>query len=215
MKGKRKWIWTGSIIAAFAAAVAVFLIMLQIERNMLADYEKGAIYIASREIPRGMLLTEENAGDYLEARELDISCIPETALVDSTRIAGKYAVVSIEKGVLLTEGMFEEISRVTQDMREPVIAGFRAEDLSQVVGGVLRAGDRVHIYVVTQEGEARLVWPDVFVEQVFDSGGKTISNEDSTASAQRFNVYLDKEDVEEFYSRLAGSSLRIVKVCGG
>lgn len=206
--------WTGCVIAAFVAAAAVFILMLQIEKNMLSDYEKTVIYAASREIPKGMLLTEANCGDYLEAKEVDSSCIPDMALTDDVSVEGRLAGFSIEKGVLLTEGMFEEINTVLQNMREPVIAGFKAEDIYQVAGGVLRAGDYVHIYTVTEDGQAQLVWPHVFVEQVFDSAGNTIPNEDEETAAQRLNVYLDKADVETFYSQLACGSLRVVKVCG-
>lgn len=211
MENKRRAFWTGGIAAAFVAAAAIFILMLQIEKNALADYEKGVIYVAAREIPEGTLLTEANISEYLERKELDISCIPDTALTDGSSLAGRIAVFSIERGVLLTEGMFGSLETVTQDMKEPVIAGFKAEDLYQVVGGVLRAGDFVHIYTVTGEGHAQLVWQDVFVEQVFDGAGNAISNEDRTTSAQRINVYLDKTDVEEFYTQLAGGSLRVVK----
>lgn len=211
VQNRKRAFWTGSIIAAFVAAAAIFILMLQIEKNVLANYEKGYIYVASREIPKGTLLTEENIFSYLELKELDVGCIPKTALVDGSSHAGRMATFSIDKGVLLTEGMFEEMDAVTQDMMEPVIVGFKAEDLYQVVGGVLRAGDFVHIYVVTGEGQTQLVWQDVFVEQVFDSAGNVIASGDRTTSAQRINVYLDKSDVEEFYTHLAGGSLRVVK----
>lgn len=207
--------WTGCILAAFAAAAAVFVLMLQIEKNMLADYEKAFIYVAAREIPEGCVLTIVNYDEYLELREVDVNCIPEAALTEWVRVDNRAASFTIEKGVLLTEGMFADLNMVTQGMREPVIAGFKAEDLCQVVGGVLRSGDYVHIYAVGEDGQAHLVWPDVFVEQVFDSAGNTISVEDRISSAQRLNVYLDRNDVEAFYSQLAGGSLRVVKVCDG
>ena len=210
-ENRKRAFWTGGIAAAFVAAAAIFILMLQIEKSVLADYEKGVIYVAAREIPKGTLLTEANVSTYLERRELDTSCIPDTALTDGNALAGNIASFSIEKGVLLTEGMFGKLETVTQNMTEPVLAGFKAEDLYQVVGGVLRAGDLVHIYVVTEEGQTHLVWSDVFVEQVFDNSGNVIINEDRVTSAQRINVYLDKADVEEFYTQLAGGSLRLVK----
>ncbi|MCM1045764.1 MAG: hypothetical protein NC417_09650 [Candidatus Gastranaerophilales bacterium] len=214
--GKKKGntaFWTGCIFAAFAAAAAVFVLLLQIEKNMLADYEKAYIYVAAREIPAGCVLTADNYGEYLEWREVDVNCIPETALTEEVKAENKEALFTIEQGVLLTEGMFADRNMVTQNMREPVIASLKAEDLCQVVGGVLRSGDYVHIYAVGEDGQAHLVWSDVFVEQVFDNAGNTISVEDHVTSAQRLNVYLDRNDVEAFYSQLAGGSLRVVKAC--
>ena len=95
-----------------------------------------------------------------------------------------------------------------------MIAGFKADDICQVAGGVLRAGDRVNIYSVREEGTV-LVWADVYVQQVFDAAGAMIGNEDGVSSAQRINVYLDETEVETFYSELARGSLQVVKLVDG
>ncbi len=201
----------GGAIAALAASVAIFATMVQMEKNILTRYEKGVIYMASREIPQGQLITEENYSQYFVEQELDKNCIPPTALSSPEQAAGLMAVFDIEPGVLLTGGMFQKVDEVLADMKRPVVAGFKAEDIYQVAGGVLRAGDRVNIYSVKEEGTA-LVWPEVFVQQVFDASGAAIQSGDSAASAQRINVYLDADEVEAFYSELASGSLRVVKL---
>lgn len=206
-------IWTGSIIAALAVSVGIFAAMLQFEKKVLGEYERGRIYTAAREIPEGQVISEENCEIYLTLQELDKNCIPETALQDSAEISGLVADRRIEEGVLLTTGMFERQNEITAHMRQPVIAGFKADDLYQVAGGVLRAGDRIHIYTVSETGEAGLVWENIYVEEVFDSGGKVIESGNQDTAAQRVNIYLDKPDVERFYTELARGTLRVVKVC--
>lgn len=138
--------------------------------------------------------------------------IPDTALTEPAQVRGMAAAYDVEEGVLLTGGMFEELDEILAGMEEPVIAGVKAEDIYQVAGGMLRAGDRIHIYTV-RDGKAVLAWEEVYVQQVFDASGKGISNTDSSTVAQRMNVYLDKRDIEAFYTELAGGSLRAVKVC--
>ena len=64
-----------------------------------------------------------------------------------------------------------------------------------------------------QNQEAVLAWESVYVQQVFDISGKDIDAADRTTAAQRLNIYLDKKDIEAFYTGLAGGSLRVVKVC--
>lgn len=211
-KGKLRM---GSIVAAFVAAVALFAAMLQIEKGLLTDYEKGKVLMAVQEIPRGQLITLENYSAYFEEAELDKAFIPATALTGPEQVQDMAAVADIEEGVLLTTGMFEWMRDVTGDMEEPVIAGCKAEDLYQIVGGVLRAGDRVHIYSVAEEGETELIWQNVYVQQAFDSAGVGIENGDSNSSAQRINIYLERADVEQFYSALSQGSLRVVKVYDG
>lgn len=212
---KQTWtkVWMGSIVAALVAAIAIFAVMLEMEKKVLGGYERGAIYVAAAEIPKGVFITEQNADKYLRLEEIDKRIIPKTALQSPAQLAGLVAVENIEQGVLLTEGMFETWNHITSEMEEPVIAGFKAEDLYQVTGGVLRAGDRIHIYTVSQMGRAGLIWENVYVEQVFDGSGAAIKGGDITSAAQRLNVYLDAKDVERFYTELAQGTLRVVKVC--
>lgn len=205
-----KW-KTGGIIAALVAAAAVFAAMLQLEKNMLTGYERGTVYAAVKTIPKGQLITEQNWSQYVKEQELERSCIPESALDSPEQIIGLVPEFDVEPGVLLSQGMFEKVSEVLGELKEPVIAGFKADDLYQVVGGVLRAGDRIHIYRVSEEKETTLIWDNVYICQVFDQSGVSIESGNSTAAAQRINVYLDREDVEEFYSELALGTLRVVK----
>lgn len=201
----------GGIVTALVAALAVFVVMLQVEKNAMTSYEKGTVYVAAREIPRGQMITEENYERYFVRRELEKACIAATALRGPEQITGLAARFDIEQGVLLTEGMFEKQSDVLRTMREPVVAGFKADDLYQVVGGTLRAGDRIHIYRVTDGAETVLVWDNVYVQEVFDQSGTRIENDDTDTAVQRVNVYLDKSDVETFYSELASGNLRVVR----
>ena len=217
----------GGIVAALLAAIAVFTVMLQLEKSTLTKYERGQIYVAVREIPRGQLITEENQMLYFEEKLLDKTCIPESALYRPEQVNGLAAVFDIAPGVLLTGEMFESMDEVLGEMQNPVIAGFKADDLYQVVGGVLRAGDRIHIYKITdskaiesktdptddENSGAVLIWENVYVQEVFDQTGNRIVNGDTTTAAQRINIYLDKADVEAFYAELASGTLRVVKDC--
>lgn len=213
---KKKNILPGVILAGLIASVIVYAVMLNAEKRILTDFEKGNIYVAIKEIPKGHLITEENSHEYFKIQELDAEIIPGTAIQSTEELAGLIPKYAIEKDTLITAGMFEQLDNITKNMKSPVIAGFKADDLYQVVGGVLRAGDRIHVYKVEEGGEsagtADLVWENVYIADVFDSVGNRIENDDPLTAAQRVNVYLDKSDVELFYSELAKGSLRTAKV---
>ena len=211
---KNKNILPGVIIFGIIASIIIYAVMLNAEKNILTEYEKGTIYVAAQEIPRGTIIQEDNYNVYFELKELDKKVIPATAISTPEELNGLIPYCKIDQGTLITTAMFESVNEVTKDMKEPVIAGFKADDLYQVVGGVLRSGDRIHIYDVEEEaGTAELIWSNIFVEQVFDSAGTSISSEDTATAAQRINVYLDKTEVEEFYAKLSSGALRVVKVC--
>ena len=198
---------------ALLAAVIVFCIMLNVEKNAMAAYEKGKILVACGDIAKGTVLTAENVDEYLEEKELDKSLIPQAAIVDAEQIYQQMTVQNLDKGTMITEAMLQDLDKMLQDMSEPVVAGFKAEDLYQVVSGTLRSGDRIHIYTVDLETRSTyLVWENIFIREVFDGSGVMIEAEDKVTAAQRINILMEKENVEQFYSELAAGSLRVVKV---
>ena len=62
-----------------------------------------------------------------------------------------------------------------------------------------------------EEQNGKLLWENVFVQQVFDRNGAAIGGDDGTTPAQRVNIYMEKERVADFYAALAQGSLRVVK----
>lgn len=206
-------IWNGSILAAFVAAMAVFVFCCRQKRECLRNTKRTGMR-GNGGNSQGRKISAENAEQYMTVMEIDKRIVPETALKSTEAASGRIAAYGVEQGMVLTTGMLRELSEITEQMREPVIAGFRAEDLYQVVGGVLRAGDRIHIYCVEQEEEeqnGKLLWENVFVQQVFDRNGAAIGGDDGTTPAQRVNIYMEKERVADFYAALAQGSLRVVK----
>lgn len=208
---EKRTLLPGAIALGLVLAVIVYAVMLNAEKNALKDFEKEAVWIAAKKVPAGQMITEDNYQEFFERKDVDKRIVSSAAILSLESLEGLAACYTIDAGTLLTKGMFEDINEITKDMEEPVIAGFKADDLYQVVGGVLRAGDRIHIYSVSEENETSLIWDDVYVQGVFDQAGTQIGNEDAVTAAQRINVYMDKADVEVFYSELASGTLRVVK----
>ncbi len=212
MKRNLKKLLPGAALAAFAAAVIVYGIMLNAQKNILTGYEKSHVLFASGEIKEGVELTADNVSEYVELREMDKALISESTVTDMAMLLGQIVAHDIDGGTLLTKGMFLDVRALKENMEEPVVAGFMADDLYQVVSGVLRSGDKIHIYTVDKEsGNAYLIWENVLVQAVFDNAGTAVAAEDTQTAAGRINVLLEKKHVEQFYSELAAGSLRVVQ----
>lgn len=228
--GKRN-ILPGACVLGLVIAIFMYAVMLNTEKNVLSDYARASVYVAVKDIPAGQPITSENFQDYFALKEIDEKIVPAAAVGSGDQMEGLVALYKIDSGTIITTGMFDTVNEITKDMLNPVIAGFKADDLYQVVGGVLRAGDRIHIYKVVEDAgntvvtdgdneedrtvtaEATLIWENVYVQDVFDQTGNRIVSGDTETSAQRVNVYLDKSDVEIFYAELASGTLRVVKDC--
>jgi hypothetical protein len=211
---RKKGFWPGVIFISFVAALITFFVMLQVEKNTLSDYEKVAVWCANQEIPKGKEITGADLENAFVLVEMDKKNVPDKSITNPEALIGQQTIVEITQGSPLTGAMFEDVNQHMAKLYHPVLAGCKAEDLFQMVSGVLRKGDMVHVYVVNEEMEQTyLLWEDVVVYQVFDSAGNVITAEDISTPAARINLLLEKGRAEQFYNELQNGSLRFVKVC--
>lgn len=210
------WVVLGCLIAA----LAVYGVAIHIQTEILSAYDKAVVYTATSPMAAGDVMDADEAAGKVAPVEIPATAAPADAVTDPAVLADSAARYGIEPGTILCASMFETVDSVLEGMNEPVIAGFRSEDIYQVVGGVLRAGDTISIYTVDNvaeigaaEYEGTLRWDDIRVQDVFDSSGLRIGSDDATTPASRVNIYMEKGDVEEFYAGLAQGSLRVVVHC--
>ncbi len=201
----------GLFAAAFIVAAGVFAVMTYMQKEALSDYEKKDIYVAGAQIPRGTVLGEDNAESYVEIKSIDAGCIPDEAVTDIDMLMGLSPLYEISGGTLLTSSMFASPEQKLSDMKEPVLAGFRADDLSRAVSGVLRAGDLIDIYSSDPEtGEGILLCKNAYVEKGYDSSGNEVSGD---SAAVMFNIYLEYSEAGSFYEGIKNGSIYVVKEC--
>lgn len=209
---KERNVLPGIILAALFVSIVVYVVMMNVEQNLLADFDKKNVFVATKEIPKGQLINEKNQTEYLVEKELDASLVSSSMLLAVDDINDFVARYDIDNGTIVSQSMFEELNQITENMKDPVIAGLKADDMFQLVGGTLRAGDRIHLYSLDEDGKMILKWPDIFVQQVFDQSGVIIPNSDTQTVAQRINIYIDKSNIEELYGNFSSGNLRAVKV---
>lgn len=212
-KRKTRKILPGVILVAFLAALATFFILLQVEKTALSAYEKEYVWCAKVELAKDLEITEEGVREYFEQIEVDKSKIPEKIIGNPEELIGLQTTIVIPKGTILATSMFADEENYVSFLKKPIIAGYKSEDLYQLVSGVLRKGDLIHLYTVNEElEETYLLWENVMVYQVFDASGNVIASEDTTTPAARVNLILEKSNAEQFYNELSKGSLRVVKV---
>lgn len=210
--GKRS-ILPGVILAAFLAALGTFFLLLHMEKSALSAYEKTYVWCTKSELAKGLELTQATMKECFVQMEVDKSKVPGKLVEDVEDLAGMQTVLVIPQGTIITETMFTDEETYIEGLYSPIIAGCKGEDLFQLVSGVLRKGDIVHVYTVNEDlGETYLLWENVMVYQAFDSAGNMIATEDMTTPAARINLLLEEGYAEQFYNELNKGSLRVVKV---
>lgn len=207
-----KAVTPGIIFVAFIAAIIIFAVLLLTEKKALAVEEKTSVLCCIKSIPKGLIITDNNIFEYVEKKDIPVGISSSVMAYEMDELTGKRAVIDIGEGTIISKNMLEIVSAKKSRMSEPVLVGFKADDIYQVVCGVLRGGDRIHIYYEDEFGDILLKWEDVYIEAAFDASGNEIIAE-SESKASRFNIMMEKKDVEEFYRLLNSKGVRIVKIC--
>ena len=211
VKRKVKGVAPGVIIAAFVAAAVVYGVLIYTEKKLLEKEPERLVAVAAEEIKKGRDLYIEGPGKNVEYRSVPESIVPEGA-ADTWDLSSFYAAGVINKGSILTKSMLAESSEYKRKLANPVLIGFKAEDYYQTAGGKIGKGDKIHIYVEDEEGEVTLRWSDIYVADAFDASGEEIIPGNDGKSV-RFNIYLEKKDVEEFYEKMESKSIRVALAC--
>ena len=193
---------------AFLAAIAVYVFMLYTEKKTLAKENEVAVLVSTTEIKKGFITTNENKKTSIGIKAIPESMVPEHAFLAEDDMEASVAILNIPAGSILTRDMFENMNNITNEMRSPVLVGLKVDDLYQSAGGSIRSGNRVYIFLQDENDKTRLRWSEVYVADAFDSGGNKLFESDE-GKAVRFNIYLEKSDVEEFYDGLDSKKLRI------
>lgn len=184
-------------VFAFLAAAAVYAVMLKIEKEMLAGEKQISVWVLKEEIERNRIVQDEELKNLVEPVSYPESLVPEKAILDTELIPSGKALCQLGKGTVLCEGMFRDVELEVKHYKDPVIATVEAADLMAAVGGIIRKGDIINLYIF-KEGQEIGRYEDVLVEDVFDASGMSIPGEE-TQPASRMNVYLERDEVAEFY----------------
>lgn len=212
MKNKKTGIWISTLALALLSAIVVYVLLLNMEKNILSEYEKETVWALKTEFSAGKKIVEDEIEIYFSQVEMDKKLIPSDAIREVKDFIGYTASINLGEGTVISQTMFSDSVLISSDMASPVLAGCKAEDLSQVVSGTLRAGDIINIYTINEEGIARLIWKEVMVYQTFDSAGNEIMGDDTESTTLRVNLILEEEEIELFYTELAQGLFKVIKL---
>lgn len=220
-KEKKESVIFITLIMGFIVAAIIFIVLLNVEKNTIANYERSEAVVAKKDIPYGLIIDEKNVNDYFQIKEYEKDMLPSGVCVDAKELVGMIMESKVNKDSIITSSMYQELTDTVIKDHNMVKASFEAEKLSQVVNGTLRPGDKITI-AVYEEGDklygiedkytTKNVWDDVFVYEVFDSTGVKIPVDDDKTAAQLITVLINKEDMQDFYLGLNASTLQVIKL---
>ena len=184
-----------TIISCLIFAVIVFIVLLNVEKNIMTSYEKTKVVVCKQNIEKQVDINDKNLKDYFELKEMPTNLIPEGAYKKLKDIPeGITSRELIEKEILLNNAI-ESKKSIVKDIENPIETAITLKSLDKAVGGTLRRGDRVNISVIGEDQEKQLLIENVFISAAMNSSGDVLTR-DSKDAALTFNIITSKENAQ-------------------
>lgn len=201
------------LLGCLIIAAALFAVLLNVESNVLSDYEKKMVVICKEQVPMGTRITEVNAEKYFETYEVDVHLVNEDAVIDKNELIGCVSARTMDEKELVRTDDFTKEHSIYSKYKNPVETSFKAEDPGDVVSGSIRSGDFVDIAVVDKDTLAyTLSLENVFVLNAYTSTGETVTRDSVNTAATMFTIVEEKTALDEFYSALEKGNVIVSKV---
>ena len=201
------------LLGSFLIAVALFGVLVGVEKNLLSDYEKESVVLCKTDIPKGTMITKENIDQYFEDYEVDIALVNDTCIKDKNEVIDTVVENSLSAREILREGDCTKEAEIYHRFKNPVEASITATNPGDIVSGTIRRGDYVDIAVVNKDTlEYDLMLNEVYVVDAFTSTGEKVSGDAEGTAATMLTVVEEKNNLAEFYSARETGNVIVTKL---
>lgn len=192
-------------------SIIVFVGALYLQKSLLNPNGTSYVVVAQGQIEKNTVVSEDNIDKLFEVEERDSDFIVDNAITNKEQLLNKTIKVPMEGKEQVTFSKVEENNQL-ESIEKPIEVSLRANDISQIVGGILRTGDLINIVFINEVSkEPEVEFNEVYVSKAFASDGTIIGLGDTT-SALTINVIIDASKEKSFNSALAKSNIRISKI---
>lgn len=212
-KKPKKKLSIKGLVLSLILTIVLFFVLLTVETSILDDYAKEKRVFAKTDIPAGTELTSQNVETYFMEFETDAKLVQEKGVRTKQELAGYVTTRNIEKNEAATTASSFAVSKdsLFLGMDKPVEIGFKADDISQVVGGTLRNGDRIDVNVVNKETQINeTIIEGAYVSKAFDTSGNYVDKAGVTPTTV-ITVIMDEKNIPEFNEKLGSGLIRVSK----
>lgn len=211
MNEKRKF-WIGVI--SLVLALVLFMALLVIQYSMKEKPESKGVFIAKERIPKSLILTEENILSYTEKKEIPVMWLPDGYISSTEQLKNMISTVNIARGSILNTEEFVGYDEYYVGYQELSWISVPIKELYEGVAGSLRKGDYIDIYIVKEEDKqyfCEILEERVPIAAAYSNQGTMIDEDSTNGLTQLIVIPIEKQNVAQFYERLAQGNIRIAK----
>lgn len=201
------------LLGSFLVAVALFGVLVGVEKNLLSDYEKVSVVLCKIDVPKGTKITKENVSQYFYDYEVDIALVNDTCIKDKNEVIDTVVEKSLSAHEILRKDDCTKEAEIYNKFSNPVEASITATNPGDIVSGTIRRGDYVDIAVVNKDTlEYDLMLKKVYVVDAFTSTGEKVSENAEGTAATMLTVVEEKDNLAKFYSARETGNVIVTKL---
>lgn len=184
------------IITCLIFAVVIFVILVNVEKNIMKNYEKAPVVVCKQNINEKDDINKSNKKDYFEVVQVPKNIVPENTYKSLKEVPTGLASKDMYKKEILLKNDIQSSDSFVKDIENPVIASISIKSLDKAVGGVLRRGDRVDISLIKDDtNDKSLLLSNIYIIEAMNSSGEKLTK-DKKEAATIFNIIVSKKDAQ-------------------
>lgn len=217
---ERKRKRAGALICLYCVIITavLYVFILYVEKVVLREEPTANVYIAAKDIEKGVLIDETNAAQYFTNVSRAVDILPDNCVTDLALVCNMFTTKDyVAKDIITMSGFTSEADK-TADIINPVEVSIATSTLAQAVGGILRTGDYINIWSISETGvngisevTATQICEHVYVSKAFNSSGVQLLRgadvENGTATV--ISIILSADDEEDFNVALTQGTIRL------
>lgn len=196
-----------SLIISLILAIIVFIGLTVVESKIIAPQGKVKVYVATKDLNKGTLITKENVNEYFAREIIQGNLKVSNAVENENSLIDHLVGENINKGAVVANNYFIDKNNILNKIENPVEVSFTTNDVSTVLGGIIRAGDIVDLSVVKDKNSENLV-KDAYVTKVFSQDNTELKRDDKKPS-MTINVIIPQALVKDFNTAVSEGQIRV------
>src|SRR4051794_34050468 len=186
MNSRKTIIIVLAVAVAAVAAVANVTYLDNVQNKAYGNAKRVLVYRVKQDVPKGTPGEQAAAKGLFEKKEIPQEFRPGNALTSTEQVKGKVALANLSAGQVLVDGMFVDPIKAQTTTRDRVLPGQVAFTVSvdQVhgVGNLLFPGDQVNIMVKDAQSRMRLLYQNVDILFIGQSGAPQAGETEKVAN---------------------------------
>ena len=201
------------LLGSFLVAMALFGVLVGVEKNLLSDYEKVSVVLCKTDVPKGTKITKENVNQYFYDYEVDVALVNDTCIKDKKEVIGTVVEKTLSAHEILRKDDCTKEAEIYNRFSNPVEASITATNPGDIVSGTIRRGDYVDIAVVNKDTlKYDLMLKKVYVVDAFTSTGEKVGEDSTGTAATMLTVVEEKDNLAKFYSARETGNVIVTKL---